>query len=443
MTYCGARVRLRGLGVADREELLPAGHPLTPLGVVAAAAGVDVGVDGLDEVGEHGAAVADDRHVGLAVLADLGRVDVGVDDLGLGREGLQLAGDPVVEAGAQGDDQVALLQAGDRRDRAVHARHPEVQRVAVGQRAAGHQRGDDGDLAQLDEAPQLLARAGPDDAAADVEDRALGLGDQPGGLADLLAVRAGDRVVAGQVDARRPGEPGARLQGVLGDVDEHRAGAAGGGDVERLGDDPRDLVGVGHEVVVLGDRHRDAADVGLLEGVGADGGRVHLTGDGDDRHRVHVGVGERGDQVGRARARGGHADADPAGRGGVALGRVAGALLVADQDVAHLDRVEQRVVGRQDRAAGDAEDGVDVHRLEREHQALRAGHLDRRAGPRLLRHLRRARGVRGHWDDRGHRLGLAHCCHRLLWVNRCSRPSSVHKKTLQSRGGTTEGARLV
>ena len=29
------------------------------------------------------------------------------------------------------------------------------------------------------------------------------------------------------------------------------------------------------------------------------------------------------------------------------------------------------------------------------------------------------------------------------WVCRCSRPSSVHKKTLQSRGGTTEGARQI
>ena len=75
-------------------------------------------------------------------------------------------------------------------------------------------------------------------------------------------------------------------------------------------------------------------------------GRADLPGDGDDRHRVHVGVGERGDEVRRAGAGGRHADADLAGRGGVALGGVAGALLVADQDVPHLDRVEQRVVGR-------------------------------------------------------------------------------------------------
>ena len=250
-------------------------------------------VDRLDEVGDDRPAVADDRHVGDAVLADLGRVDVGVDHLGVGAKVRQLPGHPVVEPGAEGDEQVGLLQAGDGGDRAVHARHTEVQRVAVGERAAGHQRGHDGDLGQLDEAAQLLAGPGADDAPTDVEDRALGLGDQPGGLADLLAVRAGHRAVAGQVELRRPAEGGARLEGVLADVDEDRARAAGRGDVEGLGDHPRDLVGVGHEVVVLGDRHRDAADVGLLEGVGADRRRADLTGDGDDRHGVHVGVGER------------------------------------------------------------------------------------------------------------------------------------------------------
>ena len=46
------------------------------------------------------------------------------------------------------------------------------------------------------------------------------------------------------------------------------------------------------------------------------------------------------------------------------VGSVAGALLVADEDVA--DRaVKQRVVRRQDRAARDAEDDLDPGRLER------------------------------------------------------------------------------
>ena len=39
----------------------------------------------------------------VAVLADLGRVDVGMDDLGVGREGIQLTGDAVVETRTEGD----------------------------------------------------------------------------------------------------------------------------------------------------------------------------------------------------------------------------------------------------------------------------------------------------------------------------------------------------
>ena len=160
-------------------------------------------------------------------------------------------------------------------------------------------------------------------------------------------------------------------------------------------------------------------------------------------HRVHVGVGERGDEVRRAGARGRHADAHPAGRRGVALGGVAGALLVAHEDVPHLDRVEERVVGGQDRAAGDAEDGVDVHRLEREHEALRAGHLDRRARPRLLGQLRRARGAGGHWGNRGRRSHVAHCLSPLLWVRRSRGRRPCTKKPSSPVSGTTEGARLV
>ena len=227
---------------------------------------------------------------------------------------------------------------------------------------------------ELGQRPQLGRGAGADRAAADVEHRAPRLEHQPGRLADLLGVRPGDRAVAGQVQLARPLERRRRLERRLGDVDQHRAGAAGRGDVERLGDPARDLVGVGDQEVVLGDRHRDAADVGLLEGVGPDRGGADLAGDRDHRHRVHVRVGDRRDQVGGARAGGRHADPDPAGRRGVPLGRVAGALLVAHQDVP--DRgVHQRVVRREDRAARDAEDVLDTRRLQRGDQALCPGDL--------------------------------------------------------------------
>ena len=50
-------------------------------------------------------------------------------------------------------------------------------------------------------------------------------------------------------------------------------------------------------------------------------------------------------------------------------------LLVAYEDVPQLAAVEQRVVDGQDRAAGQAEDGVDAEQLEAADDRLRAGEL--------------------------------------------------------------------
>jgi hypothetical protein len=80
-----------------------------------------------------------------------------VDDQRLRGEGRELPGHPVVEAGAEGDEQVSLLQPGHRGHRAVHAGHAQVKGVAVRQGATGHERGHDRDLRELDESPQFLA----------------------------------------------------------------------------------------------------------------------------------------------------------------------------------------------------------------------------------------------------------------------------------------------
>ena len=58
-------------------------------------------------------------------------------------------------------------------------------------------------------------------------------------------------------------------------------------------DGARNLLGRLDEEIVLGDAHRDAGDVALLEGVGADGRGRDLAGDDDERRGVHVGVANR------------------------------------------------------------------------------------------------------------------------------------------------------
>ena len=100
------------------------------------------------------AGVADDADVGPHDLADRRGVDVDVDLLRAGREGVQPAGHPVVEARADADHHVAVVHGVVGLEGAVHADHAQPGRV-VGREGAqahqgrGHRRaGQGGELAQ-------------------------------------------------------------------------------------------------------------------------------------------------------------------------------------------------------------------------------------------------------------------------------------------------------
>ena len=250
---------------------------------------------GFDQLFDHGPNVADDRHVGAANLAELGGIDVDVNDLRVRRERRDLAGDAIVEARSQGDQQIGLLHRRDGGVVAVHARHAEAQRVLVGDAAASHQRRDDRNAGHFGEFAQLTRRARLEDAAARVDHRLPRRLDQTRRILDLLRVTLHVRLVAGQVDLLGPVPVHRRVRDVLRQVDEHRTGPSRRRDVERFPHDPRDVLRVADQPVVLRDGHRDADGVGLLERVGADHGVGNLSGDDDDRHRVHVRVAQRRD----------------------------------------------------------------------------------------------------------------------------------------------------
>jgi hypothetical protein len=125
----------------------------------------------------------------------------------------------------------------------------------------------------------------------------------PLGGGAVAGQRRGDLVVA------RPVPRHLVLQDVLGQVDQRRAGAAGRGDVERLADRHRDVLGdmtsslcLVQERVMPTVSHSWNASVPIAA-------VADLAGDADHRDRVHVGVHERRDQVGRRRAGGDHRDA--------------------------------------------------------------------------------------------------------------------------------------
>src|SRR5207247_366254 len=104
-------------------------------------------------------------------------------------------------------------------------------------------------------------------------------GDAFGGLRDLAGMPAAWRPPAGEVDGIRVLEAELGLLHVPRYVHEDGAAAAGAGDVERRLQHLRQLRRLLHEPGVLDDRDREAGDVALLKGVGADLMRSHLAGD--------------------------------------------------------------------------------------------------------------------------------------------------------------------
>ena len=121
---------------------------------------------------------------------------------------------------------------------------------------------------------------------------------------------------------------------------------------------------------MLGDRHRDSDDVGFLECVGTHQVREHLTGDGQQRNRVHVSVSYGGNQVGCTWTGGRNAHTGLAGSRGITLGSVASTLLVANQDVAQLLGVHQWVIDRKDGAAGQTKHIGHTDEFERAHNCF-------------------------------------------------------------------------
>ena len=144
---------------------------------------------------------------------------------------------------------------------------------------------------------------------------------------------------------------------VLGHVDEHGAGAIGLGNAERLANGVSQFLDRLHEIVVLRDGQRDARDVDLLEGVGADEGVGHVARDSNERGGVKVGSGDASHKVGGTGARGGNDDADLAGGAGITVGCVGGSLLMGGQDMVNLVLIlKDGVVNVNDLASGITED---------------------------------------------------------------------------------------
>ena len=100
---------------------------------------------------------------GADVLADLCRIDLHMDDLGVWGEVLEPARDPVIEAHTSSDEQIRLMDGDVVPVHAVHAGHAQIQRVRAGEAADAQESGDDGDVPLLRQLPYLIVGLRDDD----------------------------------------------------------------------------------------------------------------------------------------------------------------------------------------------------------------------------------------------------------------------------------------
>ena len=254
-----------------------------PLSNLAQPGGVFIGFHQRKQSAKRQQCVTDERDISCHVLSHFSGIQVNVNYLGFGGEGAEDAGEPVVQASANHDQDIALHHGIVGVDFAVHAAHTDGQGVGLGNSTNAQQGGDDRYVGLLCQLAQFSLRLGNQDALTSHYHRLFRVVDEISGPINCIGVGSGEnRVVARKVQlcAVWNLEFDLGLLHVLADVHQDRAGTAGVGDVEGLPEHVGQLVDVGDQVVVLGDRHGHTMHVCLLKPVSAQQGSGHLAGDG-------------------------------------------------------------------------------------------------------------------------------------------------------------------
>ena len=359
------------LVVVIRPALTPFVHRFDPFGIDRRSAQfLELGHD----AAQNALGIANDGHVRFTNLANFGRVDINMDDLGVRREFIKLSGHAIAEAGTGGNNEVAFRHGHVGVFGTMHAHGAQAQRMRAGEATFAEQRGNHGDLHSFRKRLQFLARMGAHDAAACVEQRALRGLDERGRLLDLLGIALVRGAIAGNVHAIGIVEHHFGALQIARNIDEHGTRTASRGDIECLAERLGKVVGRLQKEAVLHDGHGDAHNVRLLERVSADDSARDLARDNHHRNGIHVCGRDARHRVRGTRAARHQHNANLARGARVAVGHVRGALFVAGEHMVQLLAVVQRVVNFDGLATGVAEHGVDAFGLKRSDNRLGARH---------------------------------------------------------------------
>ncbi len=329
-----------------------------------------VGLQCAEHVFHHGADVAADRHVGLEHAAEPGGVAVDLRDfLAAQQFGVPQVAGAFVEAGTEHDQQVGVIDqiavgcavGGD-------AEAAERQRRAFGHHALGLEAGGDRDVEASRTGRRRASRA------------PAWMQPYPATMAGWRAARisAASSVVgvawrcadARKVDLLQHAVVDRFLLHVVGNRQQHRPGIAPEQRLRRLVQHLAEIVGAFDQLVIARDAGEQCALVdgaalarAFLQAAAAEDVGRGLAGDGQHRQPFGIGIGDAGDEVGRAGSGGGDA-----GRRSQRYPRITArhegcALFVLHQHALQF-RIVEAVVDRQHMRTGHAENGVDAQALQ-------------------------------------------------------------------------------
>ncbi len=126
-----------------------------------------------------------------------------MNDLGMRGKGVEPAGDPVIETGPHGDQQIGIGHRHVGVIGAMHAEHPHGQWIGAGKSAQPHQGHGDRNGQRMGEFGQFLIGVGRDDPAAGVNHRFFGFENRLAGLLDLAGMRFIGRPIGPHLDRLR------------------------------------------------------------------------------------------------------------------------------------------------------------------------------------------------------------------------------------------------
>ena len=120
---------------------------------------------------------------------------------------------------------------------------------------------------------------------------------------------------------------------ILWNIDQHRPWSPRGGNVERLLDSLGNVSGVFDQEIIFSTNPRHSHDVSFLEGIIANHGPRHLSGDNDHGNRIHVSGHDARNGIGSSRSRGHQADTDFSGGARIPICHMGRTLFMAHQNM--------------------------------------------------------------------------------------------------------------